>query len=54
MVLYDAQKAPGKTSERDMASVTDDFVPDMLLQNHGLFIDAVKSWLTKLQVTSSY
>lgn len=54
MVLYDVQKAVEKTSERDVMSADDEFIPDILLQNHDVFINVVKSRLTKLQVTSNY
>ncbi|XP_008800146.2 katanin p80 WD40 repeat-containing subunit B1 homolog KTN80.4-like [Phoenix dactylifera] len=47
-------KSPGKTSERDAMSVDDDFVPDILLQNHDVFINAVKSRLTKLQAVRHF
>ncbi|XP_010905604.1 katanin p80 WD40 repeat-containing subunit B1 homolog KTN80.4 isoform X1 [Elaeis guineensis] len=47
-------KAPEKTSERDVMSADDDFVPDILLQNHNVFINAVKSRLTKLQAVRHF
>ncbi|XP_072988421.1 katanin p80 WD40 repeat-containing subunit B1 homolog KTN80.4-like isoform X1 [Typha latifolia] len=48
------QGGPGQTKEKDLTSVGEDIFPEMLIQNHDVFINAVKSRLTKLQVVRHF
>ncbi|KAM0943946.1 putative transcription factor WD40-like family [Dioscorea sansibarensis] len=47
-------KGQDETSARDMIRVDDDFIPGILLQNHDVLINVVKSRLTKLQVVRHF
>ncbi|XP_039130994.1 katanin p80 WD40 repeat-containing subunit B1 homolog KTN80.1-like isoform X2 [Dioscorea cayenensis subsp. rotundata] len=47
-------KGQDDSSARDMTRVDDDFIPGVLLQNHDVLINVIKSRLTKLQVVRHF
>lgn len=51
-LIHDEQKGSGQSSERDFSIVEVDIGPEALIHNHDVFINSLKSRLTKLQVLS--